>query len=98
MTSVSDQIREEAHKRGLVYMVIVVLVAVGLRYILVLVMDLSDVTEIAQLAQASHLYLWVGLLLFTLGVFWYGYLRGYSEGHAKGFERGTTAEREKAQK
>jgi predicted membrane channel-forming protein YqfA (hemolysin III family) len=80
-----DSARREPHWRFLKWCLFVVLVVAGLWLIL------TSVTEI------SHVYFCLGLLLFMLGSFWYGYDKGYNVGKARGYERGIAAQRESAQ-
>ncbi len=94
MSSVENEIEKEAHRRRLVWMLIVVVVAVGLKFLLTSVMELANMTSVSQFAE--HPYFLLGLLLFMLGSFWYGHDRGYNAGHAKGIVRGRAFEKEMA--
>lgn len=94
MSSIEDEIEREAHRHGLVWMLIVAVVAVGLFILLTSIMELANMTEVSQFAK--HPYFILGLLLFMLGTFWYGYDKGYKVGHVKGLERGRMYEKEMA--
>lgn len=77
----SDKAKREPHLRYVKHVVCIVLVVAGLGFLL------TSVTEI------SHFYFWLGLLLFMLGSFWYGYDKGYNVGMYRGYEKGVAAQR-----
>jgi len=81
MESTDHDRSRRIHLRYLAWVLVVVLVVAGFHFIL------TSVTEI------SHFHFWLGLLLFMLGCFWYGYDKGYNVGWSRGYEKGVTTQK-----
>jgi hypothetical protein len=75
MTSTEHKTKRESHWHYVAWVLVVVLLVIGFRFILTSTTELSN-------------YFWLGILLVMLSSSWYGYDKGYTAGMYRGYERG----------